>query len=561
MIFKTLLTTDEVDNSWLASYDVSDVNNITFLDKIQSQNPGSQSIVHNTHILPSGYAVSSWYKDGVVITDVHRPQNLINVGWYDTNPLQGGGFDGAWGVYPFLPSGNLVVSDISQGLFVLSPTYIRACYLEGMVADSICGQALSGVTITATNGTTTFSDVTGIDGKFYTGNVVSGFYTVTFAKAGYTTVTRNNVFIDHGVITNLNINMFSSSGISFNGHISDSSLVSIANANIIIENTTNNYNFSSDVNGDFTRCNLIGGTYNVYAGQWGYKQYCGSGISINSSTTYDIELAKGYYDDFTLNQGWTVQTTATTGAWVRGVPQGTIFQTINANPNTDVSNDCSNKAYVTGNTGTTSSDDDLDNGYTILTSPVFDLTTINNPSISYSRWFFNAGGSGTPNDSMKIILSNGITSVTLETIIRTTPSNSSWVNKQFRIADFITPTANMQLKVRIEDSSPGHLVEGGFDDFEIIPGPSVTAISKINNSNVKLYPNPFDQSTTLEFAQASSLSIQITDITGREIENIKVADGSTQLNIGTNLSNGVYLIKLTQGNTNVLQTIRMVKNN
>ena len=29
------------------------------------------------------------------------------------------GTDGTWGVYPFLPSGNLLVSDIENGLFVL----------------------------------------------------------------------------------------------------------------------------------------------------------------------------------------------------------------------------------------------------------------------------------------------------------------------------------------------------------------------------------------------------------------------------------------------------------
>jgi len=41
--------------------------------------------------------------------------------FFDTHP--GGDqrvFDGAWSVYPFLPSGNIIVSDISSGLFVLT---------------------------------------------------------------------------------------------------------------------------------------------------------------------------------------------------------------------------------------------------------------------------------------------------------------------------------------------------------------------------------------------------------------------------------------------------------
>ncbi|MEY4111414.1 MAG: hypothetical protein RLZZ46_1770, partial [Bacteroidota bacterium] len=142
-----LFTTDEVSDSYLGVYDINDLSNITEMDRIQSQNPGSLSIVHNTHIL-NDYAVTSWYTDGVVITDGHRPGNLVNVGWYDTSPLTGDGFNGCWGVYPFLPSGNLVASDIEGGLYVLTPTYVRAAYLEGTVTDSICGDPLAGVTVT-----------------------------------------------------------------------------------------------------------------------------------------------------------------------------------------------------------------------------------------------------------------------------------------------------------------------------------------------------------------------------------------------------------------------------
>ena len=41
----------------------------------------------------------------------------------------------AAGEYILLPSGTIVASDIDNGLYVLSPTYIRACYLEGTITD------------------------------------------------------------------------------------------------------------------------------------------------------------------------------------------------------------------------------------------------------------------------------------------------------------------------------------------------------------------------------------------------------------------------------------------
>ena len=42
------------------------------------------------------------------------------VGFYDTSKeFNFRSFKGAWGVYPFLPSGNLLVSDMQEGLFVM----------------------------------------------------------------------------------------------------------------------------------------------------------------------------------------------------------------------------------------------------------------------------------------------------------------------------------------------------------------------------------------------------------------------------------------------------------
>ena len=134
---KTIFTTDENTGSYMGSYDISDPLNIKLLDKIRSntsaKTPGS--IVHNTHIL-NDFAINSYYKDGITIVDCHKPDNLVEVASFDTYPQgSGDGFEGAWGVYPYLPSGTIVVSNIDEGLYVLSPTYKRAAYLEGKVTD------------------------------------------------------------------------------------------------------------------------------------------------------------------------------------------------------------------------------------------------------------------------------------------------------------------------------------------------------------------------------------------------------------------------------------------
>ncbi len=190
---KTILTTDENTGSFLASYDISNLSSIKLLDKIQNLSDGS--IVHNTHILPNGnYAVTSWYKDGINIVDITHPQNMVIVGTYDTYPQGlGNGYGGAWGVYPFLPSGNLVVSNLDDGdgLYVLTPQYKRACYLEGIVRDSVTKQVLSGVSVKINTTDLDKKAVSDIAGNYRTGQVTPGTVSVTYSKTGYRSKTVN----------------------------------------------------------------------------------------------------------------------------------------------------------------------------------------------------------------------------------------------------------------------------------------------------------------------------------------------------------------------------------
>jgi choice-of-anchor B domain-containing protein len=49
-------------------------------------------------------------------------REIEEIAYFDTYPADDtAGFNGAWSVYPYLPSGTLLVNDISNGLFVLRP--------------------------------------------------------------------------------------------------------------------------------------------------------------------------------------------------------------------------------------------------------------------------------------------------------------------------------------------------------------------------------------------------------------------------------------------------------
>lgn len=195
---KTLFTTDENQGSYLAAYDVSDPRNIRYLDKIRSV-AENNAIVHNTHII-NDFAVTSWYTEGVTIVDAHRPQNLIQVAQYDTYGGSGTGFQGCWGVYPYLPSGNLICSSITDTLFILTPQYVRACYLEGTMTDASTGLILSGVLVKINSTDIDKKATSSLQGIYRTGQVTAGTVSVTYLKVGYYPKTLTGIVLSNGIV-------------------------------------------------------------------------------------------------------------------------------------------------------------------------------------------------------------------------------------------------------------------------------------------------------------------------------------------------------------------------
>jgi choice-of-anchor B domain-containing protein len=83
----------------------------------------ARSIDHNLHVR-GNHVFQANYRSGfrvLRIGDLSRAE-LAEVAHLDTYPQADGiSFSGAWGVYPFFPSGTVVLSDINRGLFILKP--------------------------------------------------------------------------------------------------------------------------------------------------------------------------------------------------------------------------------------------------------------------------------------------------------------------------------------------------------------------------------------------------------------------------------------------------------
>jgi len=177
-----LFTTDETSGTWVVAWDVSSPADIMELSKAQST-IGGTVIPHNA-IWLNNYLVTSFYTDGVVIFDATNPKALVKVAQVDTAPqFSGDGFNGCWGVYPFLPSGNILATDIEEGLYILKAKYKRAANLIGIVTDSLSNNPIENVKIAIKN--EDIETTTSVMGNYLLGLANEGIYEVKFSKPGY----------------------------------------------------------------------------------------------------------------------------------------------------------------------------------------------------------------------------------------------------------------------------------------------------------------------------------------------------------------------------------------
>ena len=122
--FKYFLLGDELDERDFGTNSRTIIFNFTDLDNpvyhMDYLGP-TAAIDHNGYIKDNIFYQAN-YTGGVRMIDISdiENKNLTEVGFFDTFPDNNNtSFNGAWNVYPFLPSGNIIISDINRGLFVI----------------------------------------------------------------------------------------------------------------------------------------------------------------------------------------------------------------------------------------------------------------------------------------------------------------------------------------------------------------------------------------------------------------------------------------------------------
>ena len=411
---------DELDEQNRGIYSqgrIVDVSNLASPTTVGTYTTGVTSIDHNEYVKGSKLFCSN-YTSGLRVFDITSGAAPVQVASFDTHPdddaAPAATFNGLWSNYPYLPSGTILGSDIERGLFVWRLGNEPA-------------------TISVVGGEPALFDPRG--------QPISVDVTTT---AGVS-VTSSGVVLHT-----------TSAGVS-----TDTPMTKAAG--------TNRWSATSAA----TTC-----------GQdvsWSVEAFVSDGTSVKYPTAGSLTALSAGAVNVAVSDacesatGWVVGLTgdnATTGIWINADPVGTAAQ-----PEDDHSVS-GTRCWITGNgaVGGGVGDADVDGGTTTLTSPAYSVAGLSDPYVSYFRWYSNNQGSDPNNDSMPIQISGngGTTWVQLELV---TENAGAWVQKKFRVRDFVTPTAGtIKLRFIARDLGTGSVVEAGVDDIQVTELVCPTAI-------------------------------------------------------------------------------------
>lgn len=569
-------TTDERPGGRVDAYDVSDPDNIIRLDDMRPADRfADNAIPHNTHYL-DGFLVTSWYTEGLVVIDANKPDNLVKVASYDTYfneaniPVNQSDrwFFGLWGAYPYLPSGLMIGGDINAGLFVWKPVqetngsmadgFVRASYLEGTVTDASTGANVSGVTVTIMSDAEN-TKLTNGSGVYKTGQVLEGTFMVEFSHPNYEPLTLEAT-LSAGEVTILDAELIST---PLTIMAVDEAGIPVPWVSLIVENVQTG--FRQDVlireTGTVIAPVRQGEVYKILGARWSYKGVQVNNVGIDGPVSVELLMEEGYQDDFFTNLGWTVQTTATSGGWHRGVPTAHTFQGAPTQISNDLPNDIGVRCYATGLGGDSAGANDIDGGVTTLTSKVMNWTDYTAAEVSYHLFFANVGGQGTPpNDSVFVRLSNGVDTIRLPGL---SESTFLWSDS---IISMITPddiefTKDMTVSFTATDLPEGHISEAQLDGFNVRKLGTVSVAKTLAEGRFTVYPNP-----TTDIIQISrpasangTVTYEVYSAEGKLVERATTARQLIHIDSRQWSGAGMYYIHITDssGGRQVEKVVRL----
>jgi choice-of-anchor B domain-containing protein len=408
-----LFTGDENLGGHIKAWDISDYNNINLIDEYQTEN-GEEHTSHNIYIKPgTNQLYVSYYADGTRIIDISNPYQLEEIAYYDFSDTEGL-YVSNWGVYPYLPSGNIISSDRELGLFVLSVGGIS------IIHDDVQDVSLD--------------DSPYVPFVAYVDSFEGNIENVTL----------------HYSLDNINWNDVSMYNNMDNRY---EAIMTFDQSSVIV------YYY-------ITATNSIGQSSQYPQIEESVSFIYGDLIDI---IFQDFEESNNWTVESTASVGeweWGVPIGTSLQGGFANVDF--IVQT-----NEDYSEN-GEKCFVTGNYDVSQpGGGDVDGGETVLYSETYNLEQYPDVLLSYWRWYTNDLGNNPGSDIWNVQASSdgGVSWVDLE---YTSISMNQWYERRFVLSDYIDLSNEVQFRYIASDllnagdvGSGGSLVEAALDDFKL----------------------------------------------------------------------------------------------
>jgi choice-of-anchor B domain-containing protein len=308
---------------------IFDVSNLSEPRVVSVFQNGLPSVDHNEYV-KGRYLYMSNYTTGLRVWDLEAPLKPREVAYFDTRPEDDGtSYNGAWGNYPYFPSGTVIVSDLERGLFVLQLSVLEF-EQAGVLPATLQPGVRTPVSIRVKE---QGAQVAKVEVHANVNGLPAQPYPMSLQPDG-----------------------------SYAGEL-PAALCHDRMSYFFLATATNGRTFV-----------------------WPYLAVNGEPLRADVQTSQTTLFS----DTFQSSLGWTVQNDAslTAGGWARGVPVAwTSGAPLHGSPKSDA--DGSGSCYVTGNTAGA----DVDGGPTRLLSPALDLSGAPEARVTYQRWLVSLVGS------------------------------------------------------------------------------------------------------------------------------------------------------------------------
>jgi len=555
---KYIVQTDETPDMPLNFWSVSTPSAPVKLNEYRA---GQHAMAHNVHI-SGNLAHVAYYEDGYRVFDLSNRKAPVLAGYYDVDGQlpRAGQFTSVWGVYPYLPSGNILLSDMERGLVIIRFTGATPGYFSGLVQDQN-GNPVPGVKMTRVinepveDYMTCWTDANGS----YAYGGLQGILRLKLEKEGYDPLITDTLLIFPGNTREINFTLRKRYISETTFRLFRKGIPVTAPVFLTVSNREKKFSDYTTADGKLT-LTLPEGFYEVTGlTSTGYIRGTIS-VFTDDAQSYNLEELPGFYDSFSEPMGWILSDPSDKSAfkWVQqSVPD---FRPAGFLPDMDKTGDFSNKAMLSR--ARRSSSFPGVSGSASLTSPGFSLGNLNAPEIRFQRVYRPPVHLGAVNDTFRVLISYDGSSSWLKVLELTEP-DTGWVQEKIKLPPVAIPATSV--KIRFVNTEGVDAMTGSntrpssyciIDDFELTESSSSSSVGSekaaaANRIDVNpAYPNPFNPETTLSWTQSftGEVILEVTNLLGQVVlvQNVGTrAKGQQVLNFRPDhFASGVYFYTL-----------------